>query len=762
MKPSTLSRRQFLKGTGALMVSFNLFAPAGKVFAQFAKLPSGDIDPQSLDSWIAISPDGTVTFFTSKVEIGTGIQTALAQIIAEELDVPFHRVRLDSGDTEKTIEQGSTVGSRTIERAGPQVRQAAAAARHELLKLAAERLDVPADKLTVQDGVVRVIGDATKKVSYGQLIGGKKFNRKISATGTGWDMKVAPEVKAKDPKNYKIVGQSVARVEIPAKVTGEHSYVQDVRVPGMLHGRVVRPPVINTEPVSIDKDSVKGIPGIVMIAREGKFVGVVAKTEWAAIQAAQALKVTWSKPTTKLPANPDELFGYLKNTKPIRSQKPVDKGNLTSAFTEAKKTYQASYRWPFQMHGMIGPSCAVADVKGDKATIWSGPQGPFRTRGAVATLLKIPEQNVRIIYHEASGSYGRMSTDDGAEDAALLSRAVGAPVRVQWSTQDEHGWEPKGPAQFDEIKAAIDADGKLIAWDFADYGQPWTASGVTPLLASLQVGIQPNSPGGSNGFQSGGEIYAVPNQRIVAAHINWHFPEPIPLRTSNLRSPGQLARCFASESLIDEIAADLKIDPVEFRQRHLTENKRGSECLKAAADKAEWEKRPSPAPVSRGNIAKGRGVALTQRSNAYVGMVADVEVNKTTGHVAVKRITCSHDCGLIVNPDGVKNQVEGNIIQGVSRALFEEVTFDGSGVTSLDWNSYPILKFSDVPEVDIVLINRPEMEPLGAGEPSIVPVPAAIANAIFDAVGVRLREAPFTPKRVLAELQAWSKTSKAS
>jgi nicotinate dehydrogenase subunit B len=762
MKPSTLSRRQFLKGTGVLIVGFNLFSPTRVVFGQFATLPSGDIDPQSLDSWIAISPDGTVTFYTSKVEIGTGIQTALAQIVAEELDVAVHQVKLDSGDTSKTIEQGSTVGSRTIERAGPQVRQAAAAARHELLKLAAARLGAPAEKLTVQDGVVRVMGDATKRVSYAELIGGKRFNTKITATGTGWDMKVAPEVKAKDPKNYKIVGQSVARVEIPAKVTGEHSYVHDVRVPGMLHGRVVRPPVINTEPVSIDHDSIKNIPGVVMIAREGKFVGVVAKTEWAAIQAAQALKVTWSKPTTKIPATPDELFGYLKNTKPARSAKPVDKGNLSSAFSQAKKTYQATYRWPFQMHGMIGPSCAIADVKGDKATIWSGPQGPFRTRGAIAKLLNIPEQNVRLIYHEASGSYGRMSTDDGAEDAALLSRAVGAPVRVQWSRQDEHGWEPKGPAQLDEVKAAIDGDGKLIAWDFVDYSQPWTASGVTPLLASLQVGIRPTNPGGPNGTQSGGEIYAVSNQRILAEDINWHFPEPIPLRTSNLRSPGQLARCFASESLMDEIAADLKIDPVEFRQRHLAENKRGSECLNAAADRAEWEKRPSPAPAASGNVVKGRGVALTQRANAYVAAVAEIEVDKSTGKVVVKRIVCSHDCGLIVNPDGVKNQVEGNIIQGVSRALFEEVTFDGNGVTSLDWASYPILKFSDVPELDIVLINRPEMAPLGAGEPSIVPIPAAIANAIFDATGVRLREAPFTPKRVLAGLQAVMQTSKAS
>jgi CO/xanthine dehydrogenase Mo-binding subunit len=755
MKTVELSRRQFLKGAGALVVSFNLFPPARAVLAaEFATLPSGDIDPQSLDSWLAISPDGAVTFYTSKVEIGTGTITALAQIVAEELDVPFDRIKMDSGDTSRTIEQGSTVGSRTIERAGPQVRQAAAAARQELLKLAAARLGTPVEKLAVQNGVVSVVGDATKNVSYGQLIGGKRFETRITATGTGWDMKVAPEVKAKNPKDYKIVGQPIKRMELPGKVTGEYVYAHDVRVPGMLHGRVVRPPVVNTEPISIDQDSIRHIPGVMMIVREGKFVGVVAETEWAAIKAAQALKVTWSQPTTKMPANPDALFAYLKNTKPARTLKPVDKGNLADAFTKATKTYQASYRWPFQMHGMIGPSCSVADVKGDKATIWSGPQGPFRTRATVAAILKIPEQNVRVVYHEASGSYGRMSTDDGAEDAALLSRAVGAPVRVQWSRHDEHGWEPKGPAQLDEVKAAIGDDGKLVAWDFVDSGQPWTASGSTPLLASLQVGIRPNNPGGSNGTQSAGEIYAVPNQKIVAQHINWHFPEPIPLRTSNLRAPGDPARCFASECFIDEIAADLRVDPIEFRQRHLAENKRGSECLKAAADKAQWEKRPSPAPASSGNIAKGRGVAVTQRANAYVAAVADVEVNRTTGRVVVPRIVCSHDCGLIINPDGVNNQIEGNVLQGVSRALFEEVTFDANGVTSLDWQSYPILKFTDVPEIEIVLINRPEMPALGAGEPSIIPVPAAIANAIFDATGARLREAPFTPARVLAAMKA--------
>jgi CO/xanthine dehydrogenase Mo-binding subunit len=404
------------------------------------------------------------------------------------------------------------------------------------------------------------------------------------------------------------------------------------------------------------------------------------------------------------------------------------------------------------MHAMIGPSCAIADVKGNQVTLWSGPQGPFRTRGAIATLLKVPEQNVRVIYREASGSYGRMSTDDVAEDAALLSRAVGAPVRIQWMRHDEHGWEPKGPAQLDEIKAAVDGDGKLIAWDYIDYGFPWTASGVTPLLASLQVGIKPNNPGSPNGTQGSGEIYGIPNQKIIAEHINWHFPEPIPLRTSNLRAPGDVARCFASESLMDEIASDLKLDPVEFRLRHLTANERGTDCLKAAADRVKWQSRPSPVAAG-GNIAKGRGIAMTQRANAYAAAAAEIEVNRSTGQVNVKRVVCAHDCGLIVNPDGVRNQVEGNVIQGVSRALLEEVKFDSNGVTSLDWSSYPILRFPDIPEVEVVLINRPEMDPLGAGEPATIPVPAAIANAIFDATGLRLREAPFTPERVIAGLK---------
>ena len=755
MKTMELSRRQFLKGTGALIVSFNLFPPPTDLFAQ-ATVGSGiDADPTSLDSWLAIARDGTVTVFSGKVDLGTGVETALAQIVAEELDVPFKQIKMISLDTTKAIDQGITAASRTIERGGPQLRQAAAAARQELLKLAAARLNVPVDTLTVKDGVVSVGGNAAKKISYGELIGGKQFNVKITATGTGWNMKVAPEVKAKNVKDYKIVGTSQKRIELPAKLTGEFTYAHDVRVPGMLHGRVVRPPTIASKPGNIDESSVKNIPGLVKIVQEGSFVGVVCETEWAAIKAAKALKISWSQPTTKMPADAEEIFAYIKNTKSLRDQITVDKGNPDAALRQATKTYEATYRWPFQLHGMMGPSCAVADVGKDRATLYTGTQGSFGTRKAVAELLGFPEQNVRVLYREASGSYGRMGSDDVSEDAALLSRAVGKPVRVQWMRDDEHGWEPKGPAQLDIVRAGVDGQGTIIAWDFADRGFPLTAfsGGGMRLLASRQIGMKPTAGGNSNGTAGGGEMYEFENQKCAAPLVPWVQADETPLRTGYLRAPGDVARSFASESFMDEIAADLRIDPVQFRLRYLGANKRGADALIAVTKQARWQERPSPAPASAGSKAMGRGVAISNRADAICGAVAEVEVDKATGQVTVKRFTLSHDCGLIINPDGLKNQIEGNIIQGVSRTLMEEVKFDGSGITTLDWSTYPVIRFPEVPEIDIVLINRPEMPALGGGEPSSAPIAAAIANAVFDATGVRLREAPFTPERVLTGLK---------
>ena len=753
METKSISRRQFVKGAGALIVTFSFWESASQVLAQGGGMSEG---PQatSLDSWIAVAQDGTVTVFTSKVDLGTGVVTALSQIVAEELDVPFHQIHMETGDTSNTIDQAATVGSRTIERGGPQLRQAAAAARQELLKLASASLEAPVKDLNVSDGVVSVAANPAKKISYADLIGGREFNLSITATGTGWDMKVAPEAPRKDPKDYKIVGKPIPRVDLPAKFTAEFTYTQDVRVPGMLHGRVVRPPVVNSRPSSVDEQSIAHIPGIVKIVQEGSFVGVVARTEWSAIQAAKALKVTWSAPATKLPADDTELYSYLKDTKSFRDQVAVSKGNPDSAIAGASKSFAATYRWPFQLHGMIGPSCAVADVNGDKATIWAGSQGTFRTRKEIADMLGLAEGNVRVIYRESSGCYGRLSPDDAPLDAALMSRAVGKPVRVQWMREDEHGWEPKGPAQVLTVRAGVDDRGKVMAWDYMDRSFPWTASQGIPLLAARQIGHKPQGQGFLNGTGGGGDIYEFENQRIVAAAIPWVHQDPTPLRTSNLRAPGELARTFATESFMDEIASSVGADPVQFRLGYLGNNKRATEALLAATKKAQWQGRPSPAAASSGNKAAGRGVAMGNRSNTITAVVAEVEVDKSSGKVLVKRVTISHDCGLIVNPDGLTNQIEGNVIQGVSRTLFERVQFDASGVKNLDWASYPIIKFEDVPEVDVVLIDRTDMPALGGGEPSIVAIPAAVANAVFDATGVRLREVPLTPEKILAGIKA--------
>lgn len=748
---SKISRRQLLKGTGALAVSFTMW-PAAQVFAQTAAGANSEPRADSLDSWLLLDSEGNVTVFTSKVDLGTGVLTALSQIVAEELDVPFARIRMETGDTSITIDQAATVGSATIERGGPQLRQAAAAARQELLKLASARLGVPTDRLTVNDGVVSVADNPAKKISYAELIGGKRFNVTITATGTGGGLKIAPEVRPKDPATYKIVGTSVPRVELPPKFTGEFTYTGDVRLPGMLHGRVVRPPAMNALPSTVDENTVKNIAGVIKVVREGNFVGVVAETEWAAIQAAQKLKVTWSKLEVRYPSTREEVFEYLKNTKTMRDLEVVMRGSPEAVISQSQKAFNATYRWPFQMHGMMSPSCAVADVQRDRVTIWAGSQGTFNTRRQVAEMLGMPEKSVRVIYRESAGCYGRLSPDDVPLDAALMSRAVGKPVRVQWMRDDEHGWSPKGPAQLITVRASVDNAGKVTAWDYMDRSFPWTENG-NPLLASRQIGRKPATMGNPNGTGGGGQIYNFDHQRVVAALVPWQWPDPMPLRTSNLRAPGDVARCFASECAIDEIAANAGSDPVAFRLQYL-KDKRLVDVLNAATGRANWKARKSPAPVGRGNKVSGRGVAVADRSNTMTAVVAETEVDKGTGKIKVNRITLAHDCGLIVNPDGLTMQIEGNIIHGVSRTLFEEVRFDASGIQSLDWLSYPVAHFPDVPDMDVVLVNRKDMPSLGGGEPSLVPVPAAIANAVFDATGVRFREVPMTPERVLKALKS--------
>ena len=755
---SPISRRELLKSTGALIVGFKLFGSLPRLLAQGAQggtpiSNAGGLPADQLDSWIAVAPDGTVSVFTSKVDLGTGTATALGQIVAEELDVAISRIRMEVGDTEKTVDQGRTSASRTLERAGPQMRQAAAAAREELLKRASSKLDAPPEKLVVTDGVVSIAANPRVSISYAMLVGGQRFDASIPASGEQWDLKIAPAAKAKDPKDYKIVGTPVQRFDLPKKFTGEFIYSADVRVPGMLHGRVVRPPVINSAPASVDESSVQQIPGIVKVVREGSFVGVVAETEFAAIRAAQELKVAWAPAPKQFPAGSAATYEYLEKTKSFADRNGTVKGDAAGALAGAAKTFQNTYRWPFQMHGMIGPSCAVADVQGDKATIWSGSQAPFITRNGVARLLGVPEHNVHFIYTEGSGCYGRLEPDDAPEDAALLSRAVGKPVRVQWTRADEHAWEPKGPPQLISIRSGIDAQGKVVAWEYAERTLPWTDARLSPMLASRQTGIQPDVNGIFLGGNDGAP-YNFENRKAVVSGIPWVMT-PNPLRTCNLRAPYSQARAFATESQMDEMAVAANADPLEFRLRHLSgpDSQRVTDVLRAVAKQAAWQPRATRLQSAAGNVATGRGLALSGMAGTVVAQVAEIEVDKSTGKIAVKKVTVAHDCGIIVNPDGLRNQIEGNVLQGASRALMEEVDFDANGVKSLNWTSYPIIRFSEVPEVDIVLINQPALEPMGAGEASSIATGAAIGNAVYDALGIRLREVPFTPDRVLRALR---------
>jgi CO/xanthine dehydrogenase Mo-binding subunit len=760
MDKTLFSRREVLKG-GALVVSFSILGPLSKAFGQATAHidPYGNadyLDPRQLDSWVAVREDGTVIVATGKVDLGTGVETALAQIAADELEMPFNRIHMQMGDTARTVDEGRTAGSNTIQAAGQHLRQATAVARAELVKMASARLDVPVERLTVTDGVISDMSNPSKSVSYSALIGGRKFNITMPVTGQQGGLQIAPAIKAKKYTDYKVVGTSVKRVDLPAKLTASFTYTPDFKVPGMLHGRVIRPATTLSKPLRVDESSVANIKGLVKVVQEGTFVGVVAETEWGAIQAAKNLKVTWSTPSSPLPATREAVDAYLTNTKSFSDNGPMPRGDTDSAFAKASKTFDAAYHWPFQNHGMMQPPCAVADVQGDKVTIWTGAQGPFTTRDRVSDMLGLPKRNVMVNFVESSGCYGRMTSDDAAEDAVLLSRAVGKPVRVQWSRADEHIWEPKGPQQLMKVRVGTDAQGKMIAWEYAGRTFPWTEAQGTPQLGERQIGQKNTAPYPANPTGAGAvaQLYDIPNQKVTAAYVPWPQDDPTPLRTNPLRSPGEPAGWFASESMVDEVAAAYGVDAYQFRLRHLANDQRASELLQATAKQAAWKERPSPSPDAGAAKATGRGVALIARGATLVCAVAEVEVDRPTGAVTVKKMTMGHDCGLIINPDGLKFQIEANVMQGVSRALIEETRWDANGIKTVDWRTYPVLTFRNVPDVDIVLINRPERASSGAGEPGIVPLFAAIGNAIFDAVGVRLREGPFTPQRVKTALQS--------
>ena len=731
-----ISRRDTLFGSGALVVSFSLAGALEQATAQTATKP---IALTEVDSFLAIDKSGKVTVYSGKVDLGTGVYTALQQIVADELDVPMSRIEMIQGDTLLTPDQGKTWASITIQIGGMQLRQAAAAARAALIDDAAKTLGVPAAQLTVADGV---ISGAGKKASYAELIGGKNFSIKLDPK---------QPVKEKDPKDYKLVGKPVTRLDIPDKLTGKFSYMQDLRVPGMLHGRVVRPPAIGAKLESVDENSIKDVPGIVKVVRDGDFLGVVAANKWAAIRGARDLKATWSKAETL----PDQakLWDYVRATKVVKDEVTSNVGNTTEAMSkDDAKTLKATYDFAIHTHGSIGPSCAVAELKDGKLTSWSASQATHALRGQLAQMFALPPENVRCIYVEGAGCYGRNGHEDAAADAALLAKAVGKPVRVQWSRADEHGWDPKGPPTLIDLRAAMDAARNVTAWE-SEFFVPQAGPGLdVPLTAATLAGMpQLPVPFPGNIHQDSAIPYKFANVKTIVRRL-----ETTPLRPSWIRTPGRMQNTYANESFVDELAAAAGMDPLDFRLKYLDPaDKRGIELLQRLAQLTNWQKRPSPQNLTSGNVAKGRGMSYVKYElvRTYVGVVAEVEVDRSTGEIRVPKFYLVHDCGQIINPDGLKNQLEGCVVQTVSRTLIEELKFNRSQVTSLDWDSYPILKFPQVPEIVIDLIDRPTEKPWGAGEPAASVIPSAISNAVFDATGARLRSIPYTPAKVKAAMQ---------
>jgi CO/xanthine dehydrogenase Mo-binding subunit len=759
------SRREFLKQSGALVVTFSSAAVAERL--GLAQGPFGTQDAgaaRELDSWIAVGADGTVTAFTGKAELGQGMFTAQAQLIAEELSVPLARVKLIQCDTGLTPDQGTTSGSQSTptnfnER---NLAQAAATAREALTRLASERLAVPVDQLVATDGVISMKGNLSKRVTYGELVGGRKFNMTISATA-----------KRKPASEWKVLGTSAPRLDMQAIATGRFEFVHNVRVPGMLHGCVARPPAVGATLIGVDESSVRNLPGFVKVVVKRNFAGVVCQKPWQAIQAVRTLKATWT-PGVGLPSHRD-FFDHLRQ-KPSRDSLLVNSGDVEQTLAAAATVLKATYLHPYQMHASMGSSCAVADVQGTKATIWSPTQSTYPVRSGVAMILGLKPDDVHVIFTRGSGCYGINGADTVSFDAAVLSQAVGKPVRVQLSRQDEMAWENYGVAFVIDQRVGLDAAGGIVAWDYEGwsptlggrpgYDRPGNVITGT-LLGYEPAPFTPRTPapqpsGSFNNNSNAAPSYVtgcvggvcrgagtVKSERVLSHAV------VSPFYTGPLRSPSRLQNTFAHESFVDEIASHVKADPVAYRLRHLSDE-RLAHVVREVAKAAEWDARPSPKPgIRKVGVASGRGVSCVayEGDNGYVAMIAHVDVDQSTGRVVVTRLVIAQDCGPISNPDGMRNQLEGGALQGMSRALGEEVTWDDQKVTSIDWRTFHSLPLGfAAPIVESVLINRPEAEAMGAGETAITIIAAALGNAIFDATGARVRQVPFTSERVKAAL----------
>ena len=740
MNASRVSRRRFLQAGGALVVSFSL---AGALRAQQTQETGAGQGPQltaslqqtpMLDAWIRIGADETITVFTGKVELGQGIRTALLQVAAEQLVVEPRRITLVTADTARTPDEAYTAGSQSMQHSGTAIMHAAAQVRMILLDLASQRLNTPPEQLTLENGTIRAASGA--RITFAELVKGEELH-----------VRATPAPPTLDASARKVMGQSLPRIDIPAKVTGAVAYVHDLRLPGMVHARVVRPPSYGAQLRSFDAAAIERLPGVLRIVRDGSFLAVIAEREYQAISAMRALSrnAQWEERASLPPSN--ALYDHLQRM-PVKDR--IDAGEAAPPSMGAD-VVSATYRRPYQMHAAIGPSCAVGLYKDDALTVWTHSQGVYPLRKAIAELTDIPLERVRCVHMEGSGCYGHNAADDAGADAALLARAFpGRPVRVQWMREHEHTWEPYGSAMVMKVDARL-ADGFVADWNHEVWScvhstRPAPAGNLAPAWSLARPFEQP--PPRPVGMPNGdGDRNAVPTYKFGNTRVVYHFIEQMPIRVSALRALGAYGNVFASESFMDELAAKAGVDPVEFRLRHLTDP-RARDVVQMAAERFGWRS-------YRKQRGRGRGFAYARYKTlaAYCAMAFEVEVDRGTGRVRVLRAVAAIDSGEAVNPDGIRNQTEGGMLQSMSWTLHEAVGFDDRRITSRNWASYPILRFNEIPDtIEVHVINRPGQPFLGTGEAAQGPTAAALGNAIFDASGVRLRELPFTARRVKAAL----------
>lgn len=755
----------FAAGAGALLRDGN--AQTGTTASAAGPWP--DPDFRQLDSWIVIHENNTATFYVGKTDCGQGTGTSFRQLMSDELDIAFDRTTCIMGSTDITVDQGGSGGSTAMERDSWPMRRAAAEARRVLLEMGSARLGTPVDQLAVSNAVITVKANPSKRVTYGELIAGKKFN--VTLTGANVNV-VTGVAKVKPVQELKSTGQSPQRDDIPAKVDGSLKWAVDVKLPGMVHARNVKPPFACAKLTGIDESSVRNLPGFIRVVSKGNYVAVVCEREEQAIRAANELKTTWEKPATApFPASED-LFRYMRAATPTSASRPIVAGDPDAAFLSAAKVMEAEYEIPFQGHTAFAGAHAMADPSNGQMTIYSNDMKSYGMRNGVAAFLGMPREKVRVVWMQGPQGFGRTAAEDAGCEAAWIAHELGRPVRMQWMREEETAWDTKGPAFLVKLRGGLDAQGRLVAYDYnarsCDYNHVGYNEFDTVLIAQLMGSRRAKPAAGSCSTPS--EMYAIPNRRMVGEVVSLPLVWETPLRTGNLRDPNGPQSTFAAESFIDELAAAANADPLEFRMKMLTaettddagfRRARSIAVLKAAADAYGWDRRPSPKPLGQQDILTGRGIAYSFRGETMVAQIAEVEVNRKTGHVWAKRLVCAHDCGLVVNPQSLRHTVECATLHGLSRAIHEEVQFDTEKVTSRDWFSHPTLRHADVPErIDVVLVNgdpnpnRSDLAPYGAGEAALKPMLAAIGNAIHDATGVRIRRVPFRDPRVLAALKA--------